>query len=146
MGPDSHEQPGVASPCGSLYCSISSCLLLCGHVMPSSLKSDLWCSLVTNPPAQTWISRGRRGYGIRSSSSLPHSSPPPPTRLDQELPQISINRILTLCCNSCCFQVLSKIARTCMELGLVSRIGSEFWGDFHNYSPCWGTRRAPGSP
>lgn len=144
VGPESHERTKVTAPvghctvaCSHAWCSVAMWykafwgLICVADWWPSSSNSNLMCC-------------GRRGCGIHSfSTSLPHGSSPPD---DQELPQISVNRIATLCCNSCCFQVLTKITSTCMELELVSRICSEPLGDFHNYSPCWGTQRAPGSP
>lgn len=145
VGPESHEQTRLTAPVGhrTVACSHAWCSAATWYKAFWGLicVADWWPSSST----RIFMCCGRRGCGIRSfSTSLPHGPSPPPN--DQELPQIGVNRISTFCCNSCCFQVLAKITSVCMELELMSRICSEPLGDFPNYSPCWGTQRAPGSP
>lgn len=95
--------------------------------MQSILRSDLWCRLV---PSSSNVSCDVGGRAVGSTPSLPHCCTIlSPEWLGQELPQIGVNRIVRLC-NSSCFQVLSKTTSMCVELELVSRICSKFFGGF----------------
>lgn len=145
VGPESHEQTRLTAPVGhrTVACSHAWCSAATWYKAFWGLicVADWWPSSSNSNLHVLW----QEGLWDPLLLYLTAARPLTPPN-DQELPQIGVNRISTFCCNSCCFQVLAKITSVCMELELMSRICSEPLGDFPNYSPCWGTQRAPGSP